>query len=262
MSGAGGGVGEAAAAAPLIELQNVTKTYGAGAVAVEVLRGVSLRIHAGEFVAIMGASGSGKSTLMHILGCLDRPTGGRYLFAGEDVSGLDPDRRALLRRDAFGFVFQQYHLLPTATAAENVEVPAVYAGAPHRERLARARRLLTELGLGDRLGHRPGELSGGQQQRVSIARALMNGGPVILADEPTGALDSRSGREVMALLGELNAAGHTVIVITHDADVAGQAGRRIQIADGAIVSDEGPAARDAAPRPGAPASRPRRAGSG
>jgi macrolide transport system ATP-binding/permease protein len=204
----------------VIELEDVTRTYGAGAGAVEVLRGVSLRIWPGELVAIMGASGSGKSTLMNILGCLDRPTSGRYRFAGEEVSKLDPDRRALLRRHAFGFIFQQYHLLPTATAAENVEVPAIYAGAPHRERLGRARHLLAQLGLGDRLEHRPSELSGGQQQRVSIARALMNGGQVILADEPTGALDSRSGQEVMALLGELNAQGHTVVVITHDPEVA------------------------------------------
>ena len=157
-------------AVPLIELQEVTRTYGSGELAIGALRGVSLRIHAGEFVAIMGASGSGKSTLMHVLGCLDRPTSGRYLLAGEDVTGLDPDRRARLRRDAFGFVFQQYHLLPTASAAENVEVPAIYAGVPHGERLARARRLLAQLGLGDRLEHRPSELSGGQQQRVSIAR--------------------------------------------------------------------------------------------
>jgi macrolide transport system ATP-binding/permease protein len=230
---------QAQAPAPLIELEDVTRTYGAGAGAVEVLRGVSLRIWPGELVAIMGASGSGKSTLMNILGCLDRPTSGRYRFAGEEVSKLDPDRRALLRRHAFGFIFQQYHLLPTATAAENVEVPAIYAGAPHRERLGRARHLLAQLGLGDRLEHRPSELSGGQQQRVSIARALMNGGQVILADEPTGALDSRSGQEVMALLGELNAQGHTVVVITHDPEVARHARRRIQIADGVIVADEG-----------------------
>ena len=225
---------------PLIEIEDVTRTYGNGHGAVEVLRGVSLRIWPGELVAIMGASGSGKSTLMHILGCLDRPTSGSYRFAGQEVSKLDPDERALLRRHAFGFVFQQYHLLPTATAAENVEVPAIYAGAPHRERQGRARRLLGQLGLGDRLEHRPSELSGGQQQRVSIARALMNGGQVILADEPTGALDSRSGQEVMALLGELNAKGHTVIVITHDPEVARHARRRIQLADGVIVADDGP----------------------
>ena len=223
---------------PLIELQEVTRTYGSGELAIDALRAVSLRIHAGEFVAIMGASGSGKSTLMNVLGCLDRPTSGRYRFAGEDVTSLDPDRRARLRRDAFGFVFQQYHLLPTASAAENVEVPAVYAGVPHGERLARARSLLAQLGLDDRLEHRPSELSGGQQQRVSIARALMNGGQVILADEPTGALDSRSGEEVMALLRELNDQGHTVIVITHDPEVARHASRRIQIADGVIVADE------------------------
>ena len=237
MSPAATAVGDAV---PLIELQEVTRTYRSGELAIDALRGVSLRIHAGEFVAIMGASGSGKSTLMHILGCLDRPTSGRYLLAGEDVTGLDPDRRALLRRDAFGFVFQQYHLLPTASAAENVEVPAIYAGVSHGERLARARRLLAQLGLADRLEHRPSELSGGQQQRVSIARALMNGGQVILADEPTGALDSRSGKEVMALLRELNEQGHTVIVITHDPEVARHASRRIQIADGRIVADEQP----------------------
>ena len=227
-------------AVPLLELQEVTRTYGSGELAIDALRGVSLRIHAGEFVAIMGASGSGKSTLMNIIGCLDRPTSGRYRVAGEDVTDLDPNRRALLRRDAFGFVFQQYHLLPTASAAENVEVPAIYAGVPHGKRLARARRLLAQLGLGDRLEHRPSQLSGGQQQRVSIARALMNGGQVMLADEPTGALDSRSGQEVMALLRELNAQGHTVIVITHDPEVARHAGRRIRIADGVIVADEQP----------------------
>ncbi len=235
----------AAGPPPLIELEGITKTYGAGEGAVEVLRGVSLSIHAGEFVAIMGPSGSGKSTLMNLLGCLDRPTSGRYLFAGEEVSKLDPDGLARLRRHAFGFIFQQYNLLPTANAAENVEVPAVYAGAPHRERLARARQLLTQLGLADRLEHRPSELSGGQQQRVSIARALMNGGQVILADEPTGALDSRSGREVMALLHELNAQGHTVILITHDPEVARHARRRIQIADGVIVADEADIAAEA-----------------
>ena len=246
---------------PLIELRGVSRTYGSGEVAVEVLRGVSLQIHAGEFVAIMGASGSGKSTLMNILGCLDRPTSGCYRFAGEDVTSLDPDRRALLRRDAFGFVFQQYHLLPSASAAENVEVPAIYAGAPHGERLARARRLLAQLGLGDRLEHRPSELSGGQQQRVSLARALMNGGQVILADEPTGALDSRSGAEVMALLRELNDQGHTVIVISHDPEVAKHASRRIQIADGVIVADEQPAP-SSAPRQRAAERRQAGAGPG
>src|SRR6185369_1258651 len=173
-------------------------------------------IYPGEFVAIMGASGSGKSTLMNLLGCLDRPTVGTYLFGGEDISHLDEDDLARLRRDVFGFIFQSYNLISTASATENVEVPAIYAGVPTEERHARANELLASLGLADRVDHRPNQLSGGQQQRVSIARALMNGGQIILADEPTGALDSKSGTEVMALLKELNADGHTVILITHD----------------------------------------------
>ncbi|TWT14968.1 MacB family efflux pump subunit [Reyranella sp. CPCC 100927] len=225
--------------APLIELRDITKTYVRGDVATEVLHGISLDIQAGEFVAIMGASGSGKSTLMNLIGLLDRPTSGRYRFAGEEVSELDTDRRALLRRESFGFIFQQYNLLAAATATENVEVPAIYAGLPHGKRVQRARHLLTTLGLGERLDHRPSQLSGGQQQRVSIARALMNGGSVILADEPTGALDSRSGEEVMRLLHDLNADGHTVLLITHDPDVAAQARRVIEIKDGNIVSDRG-----------------------
>ena len=223
---------------PIIELREVTKTYFTGDLAVEVLHGVSLKIMPGEYVAIMGASGSGKSTLMNILGCLDRPTTGTYLFLGQDVSNLDRDQLAHLRRDAFGFVFQQYNLLASATAAENVEVPAIYAGLPAQRRHERAADLLATLGLADRIHHRPNQLSGGQQQRVSIARALMNGGQIVLADEPTGALDSRSGREVLNLLRDLNRRGHTVILITHDAHVAEEADRRIEIADGAIVADE------------------------
>jgi len=224
----------------MIELKQVTKTFRNGELEVEVLHGIDLEIRAGEFVAIMGASGSGKSTLMNILGCLDRPTTGRYLFNGQDVSALERDELARLRREAFGFVFQSYNLIATATAARNVEVPAVYAGMPAAQRRARSAQLLGMLGLSERLEHRPSQLSGGQQQRVSIARALMNGGQIILADEPTGALDSKSGREVMALLHRLSAEGHTIIVITHAREVAEQAHRVIEIADGRIVRDPGP----------------------
>jgi macrolide transport system ATP-binding/permease protein len=228
---------------PLIALDSIRKSYGGhdveqgGPPAVEVLRGISLDIYAGEFVAIVGASGSGKSTLMNLLGCLDRPSAGAYRFNGEDVSSLDADQLAWLRREAFGFVFQGYHLIATESSCENVEVPAVYAGIPERERRQRASALLTRLGLGDRLDHRPHQLSGGQQQRVSIARALMNGGRIILADEPTGALDSSSGAEVMKLLNELADAGHTIILITHDRKVAAQARRVIEVSDGRIIAD-------------------------
>jgi macrolide transport system ATP-binding/permease protein len=228
----------AAATAPLIELNDIRKTFFTGEdIQVEALRGVSLSIYPGEFVAIMGASGSGKSTLMNILGCLDKPTSGSYHFAGHDVSELDSDSLAWLRREAFGFVFQSYNLLPGSTAEENVEIPAIYAGLSPAARRERAEQLLGALGLADRLTHRPSQLSGGQQQRVSIARALMNGGQVILADEPTGALDTKSGKEVMALLKDLAAQGHTVILITHDANVAANAARVIEIRDGEIVRD-------------------------
>ncbi|RQO44321.1 MacB family efflux pump subunit [Pseudomonas sp. KBW05] len=223
---------------PLIELKNIRKSYGGGdSPQVDVLRGIDLSIHAGEFVAIVGASGSGKSTLMNILGCLDRPTAGDYLFAGENVAHLDGDALAWLRREAFGFVFQGYHLIPSGSAQENVEMPAIYAGISATERHARAKALLTRLGLADRTGNRPHQLSGGQQQRVSIARALMNGGHIILADEPTGALDSHSGAEVMILLDELASQGHVVILITHDREVAARANRIIEIRDGLIISD-------------------------
>ena len=225
---------------PLIELKDIWKTYVTGGeVRVDALRGVSLSIYPGEFVAIMGASGSGKSTLMNILGCLDRPSDGAYYFAGQDVSKLDADALAFLRREAFGFVFQSYNLLANATAEENVEIPAIYAGLSHEERRQRASQLLETLGLGDRLTHRPSQLSGGQQQRVSIARALMNGGQIILADEPTGALDSKSGAEVMTLLEDLAAEGHTVILITHDASVAAHANRVIELKDGEVTKDSG-----------------------
>lgn len=230
-------------AVPLIALRDIRKRYGGldGAPAVEVLRGVTLSIAAGEFVAIVGASGSGKSTLMHLLGCLDRPSAGSYCFDGHDVASLDTDALAWLRREAFGFVFQGYHLIPSESARENVEVPAIYAGMPEAARRVRASALLQRLGLEERLDYRPAQLSGGQQQRVSIARALMNGGRIILADEPTGALDSKSGAEVMALLHELADAGHTIILITHDRKVAQQARRVIEIHDGQIIADSGPA---------------------
>ncbi len=223
---------------PLIELRDIRKAYGGGdSPRVEVLRGIDLSIHAGEFLAIVGASGSGKSTLMNILGCLDRPTSGEYRFAGEDVAHLGSDELAWLRREAFGFVFQGYHLIPSGTAQENVEMPAIYAGISAAERHVRASALLERLGLASRTGNRPHQLSGGQQQRVSIARALMNGGHIILADEPTGALDSQSGIEVMALLDELASQGHVVILITHDREVAARAKRIIEIRDGLIISD-------------------------
>jgi macrolide transport system ATP-binding/permease protein len=189
---------------PMIALRDITKTYNRGKLEVQVLHGISLDIYPGEMVAIMGTSGSGKTTLMNILGCLDRCSTGSYRFMGEDVSDLDRDELARLRREAFGFVFQSYNLIATATAVENVEVPAVYSGMDPIERETRAEQLLETLGLGERLDHKPNQLSGGQQQRVSIARALMNGGRIILADEPTGALDSKSGEEVMNLLRELS----------------------------------------------------------
>ncbi|MEH6560756.1 MAG: MacB family efflux pump subunit [Marinobacter sp.] len=225
---------------PLIELRDITRTYHNGELAVQVLRGINLTIQRGEFVAIMGASGSGKSTLMNILGCLDRPSSGHYWFDGHDVSKLDRDGLARLRRESFGFVFQSYNLLPGMSASANVEMPASYASLRAGERQKRAADLLRRLGLDERLEHRPGQLSGGQQQRVSIARALMNGGEIILADEPTGALDSHSGREVMKLLKELSEEGYTIILITHDSNVADHAHRKIEIADGQIVSDPGP----------------------
>ncbi|KPY60512.1 ABC transporter [Pseudomonas syringae pv. solidagae] len=223
---------------PLIDLRGIRKSYGGGdSPLVNVLRGIDLSIHAGEFVAIVGASGSGKSTLMNILGCLDRPTSGEYLFAGENVAALGSDELAWLRREAFGFVFQGYHLIPSGSAQENVEMPAIYAGTPAADRHARAAALLDRLGLASRTGNRPHQLSGGQQQRVSIARALMNGGHIILADEPTGALDSHSGAEVMTLLDELASQGHVVILITHDREVAARAKRVIEISDGLVISD-------------------------
>ncbi|WP_342040342.1 MacB family efflux pump subunit [Aeromonas caviae] len=229
---------------PLIRLKGIERRYQSGEHEVTVLHPLDLAIDAGEMVAIVGASGSGKSTLMNLLGCLDRPSGGQYLFRGQDTATLDALSLARLRCHHFGFIFQRYHLLPHLDAAANVEIPAIYAGTARLDRQARARTLLTRLGLQDRSHHRPGQLSGGQQQRVSIARALANGGEVILADEPTGALDSQSGKEVMAILKELHAQGHTIILVTHDMAVASHADRIITLRDGRVVEDSGHRATD------------------
>jgi macrolide transport system ATP-binding/permease protein len=222
---------------PLIELKAIRKSYGSEESA-EILHGIDLAIYEGEFVAIIGASGSGKSTLMHIMGCLDQPSSGTYRFNGRDVSTFSADELAWLRREAFGFVFQSYHLINALDVSHNVRIPAVYADVLPKERAERADRLLGRLGLLERASHYPSQLSGGQQQRVSIARALINGGHVILADEPTGALDSQSGAEVMSLLKELSGEGHTIILITHDPQVAKQAKRVVRISDGRIVEDK------------------------
>ncbi len=222
---------------PLISLRDVWREFAAGDQTVAVLREVNLRIEAGEMVAIVGASGSGKSTLMNILGCLDQPSRGVYQVDGRATDTMDPDELAELRREHFGFIFQRYHLLSDLTAQGNVEMPAIYAATPRAARHTRAQALLRRLGLDQRLDYRPGQLSGGQQQRVSIARALMNGGRIILADEPTGALDSHTGQEVLRILEELNAAGHTVVIVTHDMSVARHARRIIEISDGRIVAD-------------------------
>jgi len=223
---------------PLIELRGLGRDYPSGEDTISALRDVNLVINSGEFVAIMGQSGSGKSTLMNILGCLDRPTSGTYAMTGQQVGEMSPDELARLRREHFGFVFQRYQLLGALSAVGNVEIPAIYAGVPAPARRARARDLLERLGLGTRLDHKPGQLSGGQQQRVSIARALMNGGDVILADEPTGALDRASGQEVMAILKELHVQGHTIILVTHDAQVAANADRVIELSDGRVMRDQ------------------------
>ncbi|APV36451.1 MULTISPECIES: MacB family efflux pump subunit [Acinetobacter] len=221
----------------LLEVSNLVREFPAGDSTIQILKNIDLTIYEGELVAIVGQSGSGKSTLMNILGCLDRPTSGSYKVSGQETGQLEPDDLAKLRREYFGFIFQRYHLLGDLSAEGNVEVPAVYAGVNPAERKQRATALLTELGLGSKTQNRPSQLSGGQQQRVSIARALMNGGDVILADEPTGALDSHSGVEVMRILRELNAAGHTVIIVTHDMQVAKNATRIIEISDGEIIAD-------------------------
>ena len=223
------------AAVPVIETRGLGKVYSAGTEAeVVALAGVDLRIMHGDFVAIMGPSGSGKSTLMNLIGCLDTPTGGQYLCDGIDVATLDAEALAELRRDKIGFVFQGFHLLPRMTALENVAMPLGYARVPPAERVERAQAALESVGLGARSGHRPNELSGGQQQRVAIARALINQPPVLLADEPTGALDSRTGEEILALFKRLRDDGHTVVLITHDAEVAAHADRTFVMRDGEL----------------------------
>ena len=225
-------------AEPVIDLHGVTKVYRTGSLAVAALRGITMAIDAGEYVAIMGPSGSGKSTLMHILGCLDVATSGTYRLAGEPVAGLDETALASIRNRRIGFVFQQFNLLPSLSAWRNVEVPLSYAGLSRSDRRRRAMEALDRVGLADRVDHRPGELSGGQQQRVAVARALVSNPDLILADEPTGALDSRSADDVMGLIDELHQAGRTIVLITHDAEVAGSAGRTVRIRDGLLARDE------------------------
>ena len=219
---------------PIVALDGVSRTYAMDGVRVDALRDVSLAVSQGEFVAIVGPSGSGKSTMMHIIGCLDRPTAGHYRLAGTPVAELSDDGLARLRSRTIGFVFQSYNLLPRTTALENVATPLLYQGVGRRDRVARATAALERLGLGDRLRHEPSQLSGGQQQRVAIARAIVTDPALILADEPTGNLDTTAGAEVLALLRELHAAGRTIVLITHDAEVAASAPRRLHIRDGRL----------------------------
>jgi putative ABC transport system ATP-binding protein len=221
----------------LIEARSLVKTYRMGDQVVQALDGVTLNIEQGEFVAVMGASGSGKSTLMNILGCLDRPTSGTLRLGGEEVEGLDGDALASIRNRRIGFVFQQFNLLPRTSALDNVALPMVYAGVKPAERRARARAALRRVGLVEREAHTPAELSGGQQQRVAIARALVNQPTLILADEPTGALDTQTSEEIMRLLGQLNAQGLTIVMVTHESDIAAFAQRRIVFRDGRVIED-------------------------
>ena len=223
-----------------IEVRGIRKVYRSGSLEVEALRGVTFTIERGEYVAIMGPSGSGKSTLMNVLGCLDRATDGTYLLDGVDVSGLDDNQLAQIRLKKLGFVFQGFNLLARTDAIKNVALPLFYAGVPPRERTAAALQRLAEVGLGDRGKHKPNELSGGQQQRVAIARALVNDPAVLLADEPTGNLDSKTSVEILALFERLNASGRTIIMVTHDENVASHAKRILRVLDGLLVSDAAP----------------------
>jgi len=233
-------------AVPLISTHDLVKVYAMGDTEVRALAGVTVDIAEGEMVAVMGPSGSGKSTFMNVVGCLDTPTAGTYWFDGEDVAGLSADALATIRNRKIGFVFQQFNLLPRTSALDNVALPLLYSGVPAHERRARALRQLERVGIGDRAGHHPAQLSGGQQQRVAIARALVNEPRLILADEPTGALDSVTSVEVMALLQQLNAEGITVVLVTHEHDIAAFAGRAIHFRDGRVVRDERQRPQDAA----------------
>lgn len=222
----------------LIQVDDVWKTYQVGQQEVHALRGLSVDIGQGEYTALMGPSGSGKSTLMNMLGCLDTPTSGRYRLAGEDVGTLDDDALADIRNRRIGFVFQTFNLMPRYTALENVALPLVYAGASRTDREARAREVLEQVGLADRMDHRPNELSGGQRQRVAVARALVNRPDLLLADEPTGNLDTKTSLEIMALFGEIHAAGNTVVLVTHEEDIAAYAHRVVRLRDGVVSADE------------------------
>jgi putative ABC transport system ATP-binding protein len=225
----------------VIEISDVTKTYASGSLEVHALRGVSFTLERGEYVAVMGPSGSGKSTLMNILGCLDRATSGTYVLDGADVSGLDDNQLAQIRLKKLGFIFQGFNLLARTDALKNVALPLFYAGIPAKERNEAAMERLAEVGLADRAHHKPNELSGGQQQRVAIARALVNNPAVLLADEPTGNLDSKTSAEILALFERLNGAGRTIIMVTHDENVASHAKRVLRVLDGLVVSDAPPA---------------------